>query len=454
MQIDEILIIKNGTESFGISTEDISQILRVPNIMSLPIKPREIRGLSAVGGNIANVLDLNMLLEMPQVDVDNDKSRLLTLTNDKSTNALLVSEVYNTVEIDNSKIEYINRDDDSIIAIYKHEKFIIQILSLNALFDKVQRVDIKSKVVNDGKIKINEIIKEDSKRFLIFKMGNEDFALELDYLYEIILADIHFTEITGSTNEIAGLITLRDDLITVIDLRVYYKFDKKVSDKNRILISRIDNKTIGLLIDEIIDIRDFVDTSIDYMKDELEKNKIAGVLHDNNSLISFLDDKVLKIILDDNESYVDSKDVVNKDEEKSEDSSEFILFELKGKEYSFEVDIVAEIIDFEKSTNVAYTNEFIDGVINIRGQIVPIVSLVNILKMNVVFKNDSKIIVCNIGNTKVGFVVDNVSDILSVSNKDVIAQDDEYLTDVLHLDNGKRLVLKMNIKKIIKEKSK
>ncbi len=453
MQIDEILVIKNGTESFGISTEDISQILRVPNIMPLPIKPNEVRGLSAVGGNIANVLDLNMLLQMPQVDVNNDKSRLLTLANNKSTNALLVSEVYNTVEIDKKKIEYINRDDDSVVAIYKHEKFIIQILSLNSLFNKVKRVDIKSKVVNDGKVKVDEVIKEDSKRFLIFKMENEKFALELDYLREIILADVCFTEISGSSEEIVGLITLRDDLITVVDLRLYYKFYPKVSDKNRILISIIDNQTIGLLIDEILDIRDFVCADIDYMKDELEKNKIAGVLHDNNSLISFLDDKVLKIILNENESYVDLKDLITENQVDDENFSEFILFELKGKEYSFEVDIVAEIIDFEKSTGLVYTNDYIDGVINIRGQIVPIVSLGNILNIDFDFKEDSKIIVCNIDDTKVGFVVDNVSDILSVSKEEIISQDDTYLTDVLHLDDGKRLVLKMDIQKIIKEKS-
>lgn len=453
MQIDEILVIKNANESFGISTEDISQIFRVPNIMPLPIKPRELRGLSAVGGNIANVLDLNMLLQMPQVDIQNDKSRLLTLTSDNSTNALLVSEVYNTIEIDKSKIEYINRDDDSIIAIYKHKKYIIQILSLNVMFNKIKRVDIESKVINDGKVKVKDITKEDSKKFLIFKMGNESFALELDYLHEILLADLHFTEISGSTKEIAGLITLRDELVTVIDLRLYYKFNKKTSEKNRILISRIGDKTIGLLIDEILDIRDFANKDIDYMKDELEKNKIAGILHDKNSLISFLDDNVLKNILDENELYINSKDIVTKNEENEENSSEFILFELNSKVYSFKVDIVAEIIDFEKSTNVAYSSKFIDGVINIRGQIVPIVSLGSILSMDITLDNDSKIIVCNIDNAKIGFVVNNVNDILSVPKEKIISQDDEYLTDVLHLDNGKKLVLNMNIEKIIKQKS-
>ena len=55
MKIEEILIIKNGSESFGISTQDINQIFRVPDIMPLPLRPEEVRGLSVLGGNIATV---------------------------------------------------------------------------------------------------------------------------------------------------------------------------------------------------------------------------------------------------------------------------------------------------------------------------------------------------------------------------------------------------------------
>ncbi len=78
MQIEEILIIKNGSEHYGISTEDINQISRVPSLMPLPLRPAGVRGLCAVGGNIVTMVDMNLLLDMDEVDIESDKSRLLS----------------------------------------------------------------------------------------------------------------------------------------------------------------------------------------------------------------------------------------------------------------------------------------------------------------------------------------------------------------------------------------
>ena len=81
MHIEEILIIKNGSESYGISTEDISQISRVPLLMPLPLRPSGVRGLCAVSGSILTMVDMNLLLDMNEVDYDNDKSRLIPCDN-------------------------------------------------------------------------------------------------------------------------------------------------------------------------------------------------------------------------------------------------------------------------------------------------------------------------------------------------------------------------------------
>lgn len=450
MKIEEILIIKNGSESFGISTQDINQIFRVPDIMPLPLRPEEVRGLSVLGGNIATVLDINMLLGIGKVDAKNDKSRLLSLTNANSVNALLVSEVFNTVSIEDSNIEYIDRANDSVVAIYKHNDMIVQIVSLDILFSKIKKVSIESKDIHELKAKDKAIKEEDSKRFLIFKMHKERFAIDIDFLQEIILADITFTEITGSREEIMGLITLRDDLITVIDLRTYYGFKNSFTDKNRILITTLNSQTIGLFVDEIVDIKNILEKNIEHMGNEFDKSKISGVLHDNNSLISFLDKKVIEDLIAENEAYIDTKEKTV-EEATDSDSIEVIVFKLDDKEYAFEVDKVAEIIDAVKPTDVAMTESKIDGVINIRGQIVPIVSLFNILGIKEKFNDDAKIVVTDINDSKVGFVVESVSDILRVSIDDIKPQNDDILTDVLHLENGKKLVMMMNIEKMIQK---
>ncbi len=451
MKIEEILIIKNGSESFGISTQDINQIFRVPDIMPLPLRPREVRGLSVLGGTISTVVDVNMLLGISQVNIQSNNSRLLSLTNENSLNALLVSKVYNTVMINDEKIEYIDREDDAIIAIYKYKDMIVQIISISKLLSKIKKINIEAKTVNEQKVKDKTIVEESSKRFLIFKMDKERFAIDIDFLQEIILSDITFTEITGSREEIMGLITLRDDLITVIDLRTYYGFKKVFNEKNRILITTVNSKTIGLFVDEIVDIKNFVDKNIEYMGADFDQAKISGVLHDENSLISFLDDSVICDLLKVNEAYIDTKEKMKDAELQENESLEVIVFKLDNREYAFEVDKVAEIIDSVKPTDVAMTESKIDGVINIRGQIVPVVSLFKILGITEKSHEDSKIIVTDINNSKVGFVVESVSDILKVNLDDIQSQEDEILTDVLNLEDGNKLVMMMNIEKMIQK---
>ena len=95
MNINEILIIKNGNESYGVSTDDINQIARVPMLMPLPLRPFGVRGLCAVSGNIVSVIDMNLLLDKEEVDYDNYTSRLISLNGSLSSSSLLVSEVYN-----------------------------------------------------------------------------------------------------------------------------------------------------------------------------------------------------------------------------------------------------------------------------------------------------------------------------------------------------------------------
>ncbi|MDF1882758.1 chemotaxis protein CheW [Sulfurimonas sp. SAG-AH-194-C21] len=450
MQIEEILIIKNAQESYAISTDDINQISRVPELMPLPLRPYGTRGLCSVGGNIVSMVDMNQLLNIEEVDIKDHKSRVISLNENLSSNTLLVSDVYNTVEIDQSRIEYISKEDDPVIAIYKYEKSLVQVLSLEKLFSKMNKVSIEVEEIASGKIKDTLKTEEPSNRFLIFSMGNEQYALEIDYLQEIILADNDYTDVAGSDDDLLGLITLRDKLLMVIDLRIYYGFKPQENDANRILVISYNNKKIGLCIDAIVDIKSFYKKDIEYLSDTFDGNKIAGVIHDEESIISFFNDKLLNEILTKNDTFIESSTKNDDDDDDDENfAMEAIVFKLASKEYAFDVQSVDEIIDIVDSTNVAFTDRAIDGIINIRGQIVTMLSLFSKLNIDTYVNEESKIIVCNIADNRIGFVVDSVSDILIIKEEDIRKEDDQYFSGVLSLDAGERLVLLMDIEKIV-----
>jgi purine-binding chemotaxis protein CheW len=219
------------------------------------------------------------------------------------------------------------------------------------------------------------------------------------------------------------------------------------------LITSINDEIIGLLVDEIIDIKNYLSKDVEYIKDTFDNSKISGVIHDTESLISFFDKDVLEKLFEENRAYINSNSDIEEDKQTQESVMETIVFKLSDKEYAFEVDLVSEIIDIVSSTNVAYSEDGIDGIINIRGQIVTMVSLAQRLNINMKITEDSKIIVCNINGSKIGFVVDSISDILSIKADEIkMQEDDELFPIILNLDNGNRLVLSMDIQKIVSSK--
>ena len=95
---------------------------------------------------------------------------------------------------------------------------------------------------------------------------------------------------------------------------------------------------------------------------------------------------------------------------------EFLAFKLGAEEYGIDILRVQEIRSYEDPTRIANAPDFIKGVVNLRGVIVPIVDMR--LKFNLEQANYDSftvVIVLNIGARVVGMVVDAVSDVITLS---------------------------------------
>lgn len=97
---------------------------------------------------------------------------------------------------------------------------------------------------------------------------------------------------------------------------------------------------------------------------------------------------------------------------------EYLTFTLGAEEYGIDILTVQEIRGYDTVTRIANAPEFIKGVINLRGTIVPIVDMRIKFKLgNVVYDQFTVVIVLNIGQRVVGMVVDGVSDVISLSSE-------------------------------------
>ena len=99
---------------------------------------------------------------------------------------------------------------------------------------------------------------------------------------------------------------------------------------------------------------------------------------------------------------------------------EYLTFRLDQEEYGIDILKVQEIRGYEPPTRIAHAPEFIKGVVNLRGTIVPIVDMR--LKFNcskAEYNSFTVVIILNLHRRVVGIVVDSVSDVMELAAENV-----------------------------------
>ena len=98
----------------------------------------------------------------------------------------------------------------------------------------------------------------------------------------------------------------------------------------------------------------------------------------------------------------------------------YLTFALADEEYGLEILKVREIISLCEITSVPKTPEYIKGVINLRGKIIPVVDLRMKFQMPAVQStNETCIIVVSIGPLETGILVDRVSEVMEIDSPDI-----------------------------------
>ena len=99
---------------------------------------------------------------------------------------------------------------------------------------------------------------------------------------------------------------------------------------------------------------------------------------------------------------------------------EFLVFALGEEEYGIDILKVQEIRGYDTVTRIANAPEFVKGVINLRGIIVPIVDMrIKFDLGRVEYDHHTVVIILNVAGRVVGMVVDGVSDVLTLTTEQI-----------------------------------
>lgn len=137
------------------------------------------------------------------------------------------------------------------------------------------------------------------------------------------------------------------------------------------------------------------------------------------------------------------------------DEMQLVIFKLGREEYGVSILQVQEIKRITEITRVPHTPDYIKGVINLRGSVLPVIDLKNRLNLpQQASTEDTRIIIVKVEELSIGMVVDAVSEVLTISQQNVDSPEvvagsvaANYLSGVGKLED--RLLILLNLEAII-----
>lgn len=135
-----------------------------------------------------------------------------------------------------------------------------------------------------------------------------------------------------------------------------------------------------------------------------------------------------------------------------------VVFRVEGYLYGISITLLEEIIPMLEIKPIPQSPDFLEGVINLRGEVIPVIDLRKQLGyLRDVFTIESRIVVANFHSRKAGFIVDGVRNIKEMHTEDihpsvVESKETKFIEGIAKLETGEMVQL-IAIHKVLDEES-
>ena len=143
--------------------------------------------------------------------------------------------------------------------------------------------------------------------------------------------------------------------------------------------------------------------------------------------------------------------------EAAQTENQLVVFDLATEAYGVDIGAVREIIRMQDITRVPRCPEFVEGIINLRGNVIPVVDLRKRFNLTVSEQSkDNRIVVVDIVGRDIGVIVDAVTEVLRITSDSVAAPssvitttDSAYLLGIVKLES--RLIILLDLEKVLSD---
>jgi purine-binding chemotaxis protein CheW len=465
------LTFRAGSQLYALPTTAVTEVIRLLAVARVPQGPKALLGLANLRGTVVPVVGLRELLGQ---DSSPDIPEKLALVLDQATSTALVVDSIDTLEnVSSDRIEsghkaWDAQDTDKLFGAFKveHTQQVAKILDIDALLKAAfahlageQRSERKERAI--ARRAMQQQQSANSEMLVTFEVAGQEFALPLAVVEEILPAPSSVTTISKTDSVIVGFTAVRDALIPLLSLRGLLGFGAQVelTQREKVVVLKVGGAPIGLIADAA---RSVIAADSDAMEPVPPvlaartggEARIKAVYRGDagRRLISVLSPEHLF-----REDVMQRLGAIQPSEHKAVAQAKsaareeliFLVFTLGNDEFGLPIDAVVEVAQVPAQvTRIPKAPKFLDGVVNLRGDVLPVVDQRRRFDMpKLDHAEGRRLVVVKTEHHRAGLIVDSVTEVLRTTADavspppELTAHISRLVHGVVNLEKSSRLVL-------------
>ncbi len=471
----QFVIFTVGNEVFAVDMAPVREIIRMPEVVRVPLAPVSLEGLANLRGQVLPIISLRSLFDFPERPAD-DSTRVVVVDVGQSL-GFVVDKVASVVGVEPVQIEDTGAissavDSKMLSGIIKNVsgQAMIMVLDFASLIErklshisaalKSNRASATASVVAESR-EAEKV--SDELQLVSLHIEGQEYAVSIKDVQEIVQVPEEIIQVPGAEAHVLGLMTLRNRLLPIVSLRLVFGLaDRPLDEKSRIVVLALDRALVGLAVDGVSEVLRVAKSSVEAMPPLLvREGENAGIteicrLGDGSRLVSIITarklfgDSAIKNALNalTDAQRESGQEGVELQEDTLDDDEQVVVFRLGSEEFGVPIESVQEIVRIpEDLTRVPKAPASVEGVINLRGSVLPVIDLRRRLGLEQVARSDrQRIMVFLLTGLRTGFIVDQVSEVLKIPKAAIepapqfSAEQGLLLSRMANLENQKRIV--------------
>lgn len=480
-----------GDEVFAVDMAPVQEIIRVPDVVRVPLAPPTLDGLANLRGKVLPIISLRRIFGFAERVAD-DATRAVVIDLGQPL-GFVVDRVASVVGVDVRQIEDASgiaatvRSDlvsgllkdvggHATIMVLDFERLIAAEFAQAAATARIAGAALDA---DGGDGDDDDERAADELQLVSFDVAGQEYAVAIEDVQEIVQMPDEIVQVPQSQPHVLGIMTLRQRLLPLVSLRRMFALPARAADEqSRIVVVSLGTSAVGVVMDSVNEVLRVALSVVEPVPPLLARGAgssggMADItricrLDGGKRLVSIIDaaslfrqDAIRELL---EKQHVQQDMDMDTDAEGAEgagkdDEEQLVVFRLGQEEFGVPIDSVQEIVRVpELLTHVPKAPAFVEGVINLRGSVLPVIDLRRRLGLPDAVRSDrQRIMVFLIDRVCTGFIVDSVAEVLKVERRAIEPapqlshEQSRLLARMANLEKQKRMVQLLDPRHLVAE---